>query len=1213
MKKRIIAGLCSFSACITPLTVHASVKHASTETNAVEAKLAHSEWPQDTLIPSCGADHNGQDWAKLQKSAAKQPVGVMAPFAQPMMVAAQSTPLSPELLHNSTAVAGRYYIPVVFHVYGDAYNCSDSSQKCLTDEKIQDALTKLNNDFLGLSVDSPEVSPQFQAIRENLNIEFVLAGKDPQGKPTNGIVRYSHDQTGYGNHDDETLAKIQADAWDNFSYMNVYLMHDLYDDGKETNSGVAWYPELAMTEENTARVVYNGHYVGNNTSENFRSVLTHEFGHWLNLIHTFETKQCSITNEAFCHSTGDRSCDTPQMSMPSEMQNNAPNCLGQATNTENFMHYSDNYAMFTREQVSRMTAALHNPARNTLWSNDNLIKTGLSQYVSDSGHPWDGNSGLDVEPQGEVLASYQIPFAGKDTVETFEINLPYNAHNILFYLNGHSEDPDLYVSKGQVPTPPANDEGQWVADLISFNSAGDSEAVTVDTPDVHSSYFASVHAFTAYSDTTLSVIQGEDPYLNEGEHRYSLFKLDGLWANKNNASWPDRAGKTFDFQFSVPQEATRTVVVVPGGYQGPKMADGSIKRNGDLDMYVAKDRAVSKTQFDCRPFTWKGITEYCEFEGGGDFEVIIDPFETYTNASIQVYYEIADTQNQLPFANINGQSRVEAVGHALEFSSAGSNDPDGEIVSFLWDFGDGTQSIQAEVDHIYTMTGTYPVSLTVTDNAGNQSTAHASAVITELSPEDAPLCEDCKRIYLADELNLAASAGGQTYNYEFAVPDAASLVTFELVERYKGDPDIHVSRNQAVSKSQYDCRPWEAPNQTELCQFEQGGVFNVMIDPFKDYESLRFRAYYDIHRDADHSAPNRLPVANAGGNQTVRAGEQVVLDGRQSSDQDGELVTYLWDLGHGTTHTGETITHHFSRTGSYPVSLTVTDDKGATSSTQVIIRVLPIGDFDEDGNVDSDDINAVRDAIAANQPLDSTFDINGDGVIDSADVTAMEELCSFANCSNTLPAPQPPVARAAVLSSQIQIGQTVSFSSAGSDDEFGQITAYQWDFGDGTQSNFANPNHSYTQAGIYQVSLTVTDNDNMTASATVTVNVDHEPLMDACVDQDGATTRRLTPSEPHCINSTRGYSFAGMDRGPKTVAITLINVPADTRVFFGDGHWPKADGSDHDAVSVKDGNQQCLFYEINEQSRYWGYLVMSGNSLGATIVVDYDVAGCRPH
>ena len=48
-------------------------------------------------------------------------------------------------------------------------------------------------------------------------------------------------------------------AWDNHKYMNVYIMNDLYGDGVTNNSGVSWYPDIEMTDENLARVVYNVH------------------------------------------------------------------------------------------------------------------------------------------------------------------------------------------------------------------------------------------------------------------------------------------------------------------------------------------------------------------------------------------------------------------------------------------------------------------------------------------------------------------------------------------------------------------------------------------------------------------------------------------------------------------------------------------------------------------------------------------------------------------------------------------------------------------------------------------------------------------------------------------------------------------------------------------------------------------------------------------
>ena len=55
-------------------------------------------------------------------------------------------------------------------------------------------------------------------------------------------------------------------------------------------------------------------------------------------------------------------------------------------------------------------------------------------------------------------------------------------------------------------------------------------------------------------------------------------------------------------------------------------------------------------------------------------------------------------------------------------------------------------------------------------------------------------------------------------------------------------------------------------------------------------------------------------------------------------------------------------------------------------------------------------------------------------------------------------------------------GAAIAFSSAGSTDPDGTISAYAWTFGDGSTSTAANPSHAYTAAGSYAVTLKVTDN-----------------------------------------------------------------------------------------------------------------------------------------
>jgi hypothetical protein len=267
---------------------------------------------------------------------------------------------------TSKTAAVTYTIPVVFHIYGDV-----QSGKTVTYEKIVNHLNQLNDDFNGRNADFQTVDSFFQARRGVLNIEFKLAKIDPNGGCTSGVVFHAA-KNGYGNgggYDDQ----IAADAWDNKKYMNVYIQNDLYNEGVFNNSGVAWYPDTYMMNNNTARVVFNGAYLYDNSySKEFSATLTHEFGHFMNLIHTFDGG-CSGTDEVD---------DTPKEDgLHTLACTPGTNCDGDKVNFENYMGYNGAqgcYKMYSQGQIDRMLAALQHPARVGLWQAQNLIDTGVN-------------------------------------------------------------------------------------------------------------------------------------------------------------------------------------------------------------------------------------------------------------------------------------------------------------------------------------------------------------------------------------------------------------------------------------------------------------------------------------------------------------------------------------------------------------------------------------------------------------------------------------------------------------------------------------------------------------------------------------------------------------------------------------------------------------------------------------------------------------------
>ena len=86
---------------------------------------------------------------------------------------------------------------------------------------------------------------------------------------------------------------------------------------------------------------------------------------------------------------------------------------------------------------------------------------------------------------------------------------------------------------------------------------------------------------------------------------------------------------------------------------------------------------------------------------------------------------------------------------------------------------------------------------------------------------------------------------------------------------------------------------------------------------------------------------------------------------------------------------------------------------------------------------------------------------------------------------------QPPIASFTYYPENPLLGEQITFDASSSYDSDGNITNYEWDFGDGNVTSTTHEilNHSYSEAGNYEVRLTVTDNDEATNSTTKIITV----------------------------------------------------------------------------------------------------------------------------
>ena len=241
-------------------------------------------------------------------------------------------------------------IPVVVHVlYG-------SSVENISELQIMTQINMLNLDFNKLNSELDKTPSVFKPLIADCKIQFKLAARDPDGQPTNGIMRYSRTSRNWGtNNDVKNPAKGGIAPWNPQKYLNIWVCN--VGDGI---LGYASFPGCAAALDGI--VVDNTAFGTTGTARypfNKGRTCVHEIGHWLGLFHIWGDKECG----------DDFVADTPMQKNPHTGEVATPqysDCTGliQLDMTMNFMEYVNDAAMwlFTEGQKKRMRAILTNPS-----------------------------------------------------------------------------------------------------------------------------------------------------------------------------------------------------------------------------------------------------------------------------------------------------------------------------------------------------------------------------------------------------------------------------------------------------------------------------------------------------------------------------------------------------------------------------------------------------------------------------------------------------------------------------------------------------------------------------------------------------------------------------------------------------------------------------------------------------------------------------------
>ncbi len=239
------------------------------------------------------------------------------------------------------------YIPVVFHII-------DENPFATTDAMVQAALDDLNKAF------AHQGAYGVDTLGADTRIQFKLAQRTPTGEKSNGINRISSIYDTVDVDLEDAALKNQI-KWDPSRYANIWVV-------KKINGEIQ--PSLFECGQWT-RMAYGGYASaggGMVVAGLVTSIIAHEMGHYLSLLHTFQGTNC-INND--CTTDGDRVCDTPpDRSTQGSDCNNPENSCGTDTlsgpftvdmrdNISNFMDYGTSCpTVFTPGQGERMRAFL---------------------------------------------------------------------------------------------------------------------------------------------------------------------------------------------------------------------------------------------------------------------------------------------------------------------------------------------------------------------------------------------------------------------------------------------------------------------------------------------------------------------------------------------------------------------------------------------------------------------------------------------------------------------------------------------------------------------------------------------------------------------------------------------------------------------------------------------------------------------------------------
>jgi PKD repeat protein len=284
------------------------------------------------------------------------------------------------------------------------------------------------------------------------------------------------------------------------------------------------------------------------------------------------------------------------------------------------------------------------------------------------------------------------------------------------------------------------------------------------------------------------------------------------------------------------------------------------------------------------------------YDLNGNYSPIIYTMKA-DGTAVALFVSSADEPAWMPAHVPVATFKLTCNGLTCNFDASGSKDSYGTITSYAWNFGDGTTGAGVSLAHTYTGSGTYTVKLTVTDNTG--------ATGTKIQP-----------VIIGPIASFTFACSGLTCNFDGSgSKDFSTTITHYAWNFGDGASGAGVTTGHT---------------------YALGGAYNVTLtvtDSIGASSSQSKSVIVNIAPVASFAFACNLLTCS--------------FDGSGSHDPDGTITSYAWNFGDGTTGSGVTASHMYVTGGTYTVTLTVTDNAGATNtqSQTVIANSPPVASF----------------------------------------------------------------------------------------------------------------------------------------------------------------------------------------------------------------------------------------------------------------------------